>query len=63
MSEAARPMTEEQIKAIRDFISKMDIVLAEMEIGDADEESVVSARQAREKLGNVWNPELWQCRW
>ena len=63
MNEAAKPMTKEQIKAIRDFIWKMDNLLREMEIGDADEESVVAARQAREKLGNVWNPELWQCRW
>jgi hypothetical protein len=63
MNEAAKPMTKEQIEAIRDFIWKMDSLLLEMEIGDADEESVAAARQAREKLGNVWNPELWQCRW
>ena len=63
MSEAAKPMTEEQIKAIRDFIWKMDNLLLKMEIGHADKKSVVAARQARENLGNVWNPELWQCRW
>jgi len=63
MNDAAKPMTKERIKAIRDFIWKMDDLLLEMEIGDADEKSVVAARQAREKLGNLWNPELWQCRW
>ena len=63
MNEAAKPMTKEQIMAIRDFIWKMDNLLLEMEIGEAEALCVIAARQAREKLGNVWNPELWQCIW
>ena len=40
-----------------------DRLLTDLEIGHLDKESVVAVRQARKKLGNVWNPELWQCRW